>query len=70
MTDTKWGGFTLERPDGTSETLGVGTHPARKSVMLYQDTGRELRALAYFRDEECAKTAMRLIREIAQGYLA
>lgn len=62
-----FGGYEIEHSDGSQEGIGIGQHPARKSVMLYHDDGHVLQALAYFRSREAAETAWRLIKTMVRG---
>lgn len=53
---TQWYNFT----DGTNQ-LGIGPLPERSSIYLYQTIGSVITPLAYFRNEEAARTALRIM---------
>lgn len=56
----EWHGWKTE----TSAALHIGVLPGRKSVVLYKIDGSVLTPLAYFRDEDGARDALRLFDEI------
>ena len=51
------------------ESLGVSRLPYRKAKALYAIKGSELWPLAYFRNDEAAAEAERLLQLLAEGAL-
>lgn len=58
-----WHGWRLDN----GKTLGIGPLPGRKGVAIYYEFGQEFIPLGYFRSEEAAQQALKLLDEIANA---
>ena len=63
MSGPDWHGWCLDPAAGS---LHVGHLPERKSVCLYLVRGSVLDVLAYFRDEDSARTALAWLDDFAE----